>query len=60
MKTEVLLLLDVLGRAASYSSAAEAAWKAAVRESIREAGAGPWTGRFSVLIEFRTGSPQRE
>jgi Holliday junction resolvase RusA-like endonuclease len=52
--TEVLLFLDVLGRPASYSSAAEAAWKAAVRAAISEAGGGPWTGRFSVLIEFRT------
>ena len=42
------------GRPASYSSAAEAAWKAAVRAAISEAGGGPWTGRFSVLIEFRT------
>jgi Holliday junction resolvase RusA-like endonuclease len=54
VKTEVLLLLDVLGRPASYSSAAEAAWKAAVRTAISEAGGGPWTGRFSILIDFRT------
>jgi hypothetical protein len=25
-----------------------------VRAAINEAGGGPWTGRFSVLIEFRT------
>jgi Holliday junction resolvase RusA-like endonuclease len=54
VKTEVLLLLDVLGRPASYSSAAEAAWKSAVRAAISEAGGGPWAGRFSILIEFRT------
>jgi hypothetical protein len=41
VKTEVLLRLDVRGRPASYSSAAEAAWKAAVRAAISEAGGGP-------------------
>jgi Holliday junction resolvase RusA-like endonuclease len=54
VETEVLLLLDVLGRPASYSSAAETAWKAAVRRAVSEAGRGPRTGRFSVSIEFRT------
>jgi hypothetical protein len=33
-----LVQLDVLGRPASYSSAAEAPWKAAVRAAISEAG----------------------
>ena len=51
---EVLLVLDVTGRPASYSSASEAAWKAAVRAAISETGRGPWTGRFSVSVEFRT------
>lgn len=54
MDVEPLLTLDVVGRPASYSSAAEAVWKAVVREAIREAGGGPWPGRFSILIEFRT------
>ena len=54
VRTELLLRLDVQGRPASYSSAAEAPWKAAVRGAIADAGGGPWTGRFSVLIEFRT------
>ncbi len=54
VKTEVLLQLDVPGRPASYSSAAEAPWKAAVRAAISQVGGGPWAGRFSVLIEFRT------
>jgi Holliday junction resolvase RusA-like endonuclease len=53
-ETENLVQLDVPGRPASYSSAAEAPWKAAVRAAISEAGVGPWGGRFSVLIEFRT------
>ena len=54
VKTEVLLRVDVSGRPASYSSAAEAPWKAAVRAAISEVGGGPWIARFSVLIEFRT------
>src|SRR4051794_27165543 len=54
VKTELLLELDVVGRPASFSTAAEAAWKAAVRAAISDAGGGPWTARFSVLIEFRT------
>jgi Holliday junction resolvase RusA-like endonuclease len=44
----------VSGRPASYSSAAEAAWKAAVREAVARTGLGPWTERFSIRIEFRT------
>ena len=54
VKFEVVLRVDVPGRPASYSSAAEAPWKAAVRAAVSTAGGGPWTGRFSVLIEFRT------
>ncbi len=56
MDYETLVVLDVVGRPASYSSAAEAAWKAAVREALRATGLGPWAGRFSVLIAFRTPS----
>ena len=54
MRLETLVVLDVIGRPASYSSAAEAAWKAAVRETVRRAGVGPWAERFSEFIEFRT------
>jgi Holliday junction resolvase RusA-like endonuclease len=54
MRFDTLLALDVVGRPASYSSAAEAAWKAAVREAVKQAGVGPWAERFSVFIEFRT------
>ncbi|GIJ81401.1 hypothetical protein Xph01_58330 [Micromonospora phaseoli] len=54
MRFETLFVVDVPGRPASYSSASEAAWKAAVREAIRRTGLGPWTERFSVLVEFRT------
>ncbi|MEU7873497.1 hypothetical protein [Dactylosporangium sp. NPDC049140] len=54
MGYEMLVVVDVAGRPASYSSAAEAAWKAAVREAFLATGLGPWAERFSVMIEFRT------
>src|SRR5690242_1985275 len=54
MRFETLVVVDVVGRPASYSSAAEAAWKSAVREALRKTGLGPWADRFSVLFEFRT------
>lgn len=54
MKVEMLLVQDMIGRPASYSSASEAAWMAAVRAATSETGRGPWTGRFSVMVEFHT------
>jgi len=51
---ETLVIVEVVGRPASYSSAAEASWKAAVREAVAETGLGPWAERFWVLVEFRT------
>jgi Holliday junction resolvase RusA-like endonuclease len=54
MRFETLVVVDVVGRPASYSSAAEADWKAAVREAFRRSGLGPWDERFSVRIDFRT------
>jgi Endodeoxyribonuclease RusA len=54
MRFETLVVLDVVGRPASYSSAAEAPWKAAIREAVTRAGVDPWAERFSVFIEFRT------
>jgi hypothetical protein len=54
MAYETLVVVDVVGRPASYSSAAEAAWKTAVREAFLATGLGPWDERFSVLMEFRT------
>lgn len=58
MRAETLLVLEVCGRPASYSSAAEGPWKAAVRAAVRAARREPWDERFSVLIEFRTPHPQ--
>jgi hypothetical protein len=54
MEYETLVVVDLLGRPAGYSSAAEAAWKAAVREAFLATGLGSWAECFSVLIEFRT------
>jgi hypothetical protein len=54
MTFDTLVVLDVVGRPASYSSAAEVAWKAAIREAVKLTGVEPWAERFSVLIEFRT------
>ncbi|WP_018720262.1 RusA family crossover junction endodeoxyribonuclease [Salinispora fenicalii] len=54
MRIETLVIVKVVGRPASYSSAAEPAWKAAVREAFTRSGLGPWAERFSVLVEFRT------
>jgi Holliday junction resolvase RusA-like endonuclease len=51
---KVLLVVDVIGGAASYSTASTPAWKSAVREAISEQVARPHSGRFSVKIEFRT------
>jgi Holliday junction resolvase RusA-like endonuclease len=56
---QTVLVADVVGRPASLATAAEAAWKAAVREAIQQTGLGPWTaGRFSVLLQFRTPAPR--
>lgn len=39
-----LRILEITGRPASYSSAAEPAWKATVREAVRKSGmGGTWT-----------------
>jgi len=56
MRFETLFIVDVVGRPASFSSASEAAWKAAVREAVRGTGLGPWAERFSVSVR-KLGSP---
>jgi hypothetical protein len=38
---KTLVILEVVGRPASYSSAAELAWKAAVRKAVIQTGLGP-------------------
>jgi hypothetical protein len=48
------LVMDVVGRPASYSSAAEAPWKAAVRAEVTRAEQPIRDCRFGVSIAFRT------
>jgi predicted RNase H-like nuclease len=48
------LVLDVIGRPASYSSAAEAPWTAAVRAAATTGGQPVRDTRFGVRMEFRT------
>lgn len=49
-----LLDLDVVGRPATYSTAAQVPWQAAIRKRLLEAGveAAP-AGRLHITIEFR-------
>lgn len=54
LPAEPFLVLDVIGRPASYSSAHEPAWKAAVRATIAAAGTPVRDTRFGVTIAFRT------
>jgi NTP pyrophosphatase (non-canonical NTP hydrolase) len=54
---EPFLVLEVAGRPASYSSAAQGPWQAAVRDAIAKNHATPRNTRFGVLIEFRTPVP---
>jgi hypothetical protein len=42
---KVLLVVDVIGRPASYSTASTPAWKSAVRKAISEQAARPYPGR---------------
>ncbi|WP_229076067.1 RusA family crossover junction endodeoxyribonuclease [Actinoplanes sp. DH11] len=55
MRFETLVVLNVVGRPASYSTASTTPWKTAVRDAVGKTGLGPWeAARFSVVIEFRT------
>jgi len=54
---EPFLVLEVEGHPASYSSAAEGPWKAAVRAEIARKHATPRDTRFGVRITFRTRVP---
>ena len=56
---ERLVGFDVIGRPATFATAAEAEWKELVRSSVRAAGVGPpGDRRFYVRMEFRTGAPR--
>ncbi|GIF52463.1 hypothetical protein Afe04nite_70020 [Asanoa ferruginea] len=54
MRFETLIIVNVVGRPASYSTSAEAAWKDAVREAVAQTGVGPWTARLSILLAYST------
>ncbi len=55
-----LVEFEVAGRPATFATAHEAAWKAAVRGAIADTGIVPPEGepRFSVRMEFRTAAPR--
>lgn len=51
--------IDVSARPATFATAHEAPWKAAVREAVERAGIQPKDGcEFAVRIEFRTPVPR--
>jgi Holliday junction resolvase RusA-like endonuclease len=54
---EPFLILEITGHPASYSSAAEGPWKAAVRAEIARKHATSRDTRFGVRIAFRTRVP---
>jgi hypothetical protein len=54
MAGEPILAVDVAGRPASYSSAAQQPWQAAVRAAIAQEQTTPGDARFGVRISFRT------
>lgn len=48
-----LVTIDVAGRPATFATAHEAPWKAAVRDSVAASGVQPQVARFSIRFEFR-------
>jgi Holliday junction resolvase RusA-like endonuclease len=54
-----LATFEVRGRPATFATAHEAPWKAAVRDAVSRTDITPPTdARFSVRIEFRTPAPE--
>jgi Holliday junction resolvase RusA-like endonuclease len=51
------LVLEISGKPASYSTAAQGPWQAAVRAQIVKNHAAPRDTRFGIRIEFRTPVP---
>jgi NTP pyrophosphatase (non-canonical NTP hydrolase) len=54
---EPFLVLDIAAHPASYSTAAQGSWQAAVRAEIARHRATPTKTRFGIRIEFRTRVP---
>jgi hypothetical protein len=54
-----LVTLDVIGRPATFATAHEAPWKAAVRAAVAQSGVQAQNdARFWVRLEFRTPTPK--
>lgn len=51
-----LTTIEVSGRPATFATAGEATWKAAVRRAVAETGCQSQNARFAVRIDFRLGS----
>jgi hypothetical protein len=51
------LVLEIPGQPASYSTAAQGPWQAAVRAEIAKNHAAPRDTRFGIRIDFRTPVP---
>jgi Holliday junction resolvase RusA-like endonuclease len=57
--SELFCVLEVHGRPATFATAHEAAWKAAVRRAVEGSGVAPRPEAcFSVHLEFRTPVPR--
>lgn len=54
-----LVTVHVRGRPATYSTAAEPAWKDAVRQAVTASGCTPVDARFAVDIAFTLPTPTR-
>lgn len=53
MRRQHYVTLDVSGRPATFATAAEKSWKAAVRQAVADSGCIPSNARFAVEVEFR-------
>ena len=58
MAERQLVSFTVRGRPATFATAHEAAWKAAVRAAVAASGVTPSDARFAVAMEFRTPAPR--
>lgn len=55
MPERYIATIQVTARPATFATAGEAPWKAAVRQGVEESGCQPMNARFAVRIEFRLG-----
>jgi Holliday junction resolvase RusA-like endonuclease len=52
------IIIEVVGRPATFATAHEQPWKAAIREAVAAAGITPQVARWAVRVEFRTPPPR--